>query len=339
MKVLFGTAIRIAQALGLDRLGPDQTEPVFDNQALIEREVEKRVWSYLCCQDWFGAGTVNGITTPTIFPIHMNTPMPANCPERLGDTILWGRINNLALEYATQSTYQIMMYKLAIIMQDFHMKTWDMQPDSKDFLFEVLTADGRINGLFDTAPIFLTRDLEPEDSRSPPERSQSRMFKMCVAHKLLVIHQALFLSSFKNEVYTYTRQSCLRHSKSILREYTSKPEWEDEAWSISLHVTMAAAVFSCIVFDSFEPCFPSDLQATPGILADVNARQLLLNTRDKFCRASAKRGGTMAVKCIELLEQLTRLLDEHRTFGGPVAGSDVSDIPSLIIARVGAGRR
>lgn len=338
MTVLFGTAIRIAQAMGLNRLGPDSTKPTFDASALIDREVKKRIWLYLATQDWYATGTISAVTTPMIYPDQFNTPLPANCPETFEDTILWGKVNNLPLDFPTQTSYQIMSYKVARILHDFHSRTWSMEPLSREFLFEVLAADGKINTLMQELPEFLRPDAPLKPEWPPAVHAQRRMFKISVAHKLLVIHQSLFLQSFKDDLYTYTRQTCTKNAQTILREYSSGHDWEDETWAVPLHVTMAAAVFTCVLFDSPDPSFSADFLSTSPLQNrrdPISPKELLVKTRDKFSIRSSMRGGSMIIRCIEFTEQLLRLLEERGRSGPAERYGSVADMPSLIIERVG----
>lgn len=83
ISTLMGCAIRIAQSLGLHRLGPDKRasptqslEVDILKTELIDREISKRVWWFLIRQDWLQIPFMN---TYTIHATQFNTPKPRNC--------------------------------------------------------------------------------------------------------------------------------------------------------------------------------------------------------------------------------------------------------------------
>lgn len=86
ISTLMGCAIRIAQSLGIHRLGSDQTarvdqstEPGKLKRQLIDREIGKRVWWFLIRQDWLQIPFIN---TYTIHATQFNTPKPRRFIDR-----------------------------------------------------------------------------------------------------------------------------------------------------------------------------------------------------------------------------------------------------------------
>lgn len=80
--ILISTAIRIAQCLGLHRLGPDRTisegsTAGINEPANTDRELKKGIWWFLVCHDWFQIPFQN---TCQIHPSQFSTPMPTNQP-------------------------------------------------------------------------------------------------------------------------------------------------------------------------------------------------------------------------------------------------------------------
>lgn len=107
---LMGSAIRIAQSLGLHRLGPDRppdahsAAPANSERAkrLVAREVMKRVWWFIVRQDWLQISFLN---TYTIHASQFNTPMPINCLDRPDEMVRGGSVVELDVDTYTQGSY------------------------------------------------------------------------------------------------------------------------------------------------------------------------------------------------------------------------------------------
>ena len=106
ISVLLASACRIAQCLGLHRLGPD--EAVYENHPdicatkLINREVSKRVWWFLVRQDWLQIPYNN---TYSIHPTQFNTPMPNNCDDDVCSMVVGNRVVDREKDFYTQGSY------------------------------------------------------------------------------------------------------------------------------------------------------------------------------------------------------------------------------------------
>lgn len=85
ISVLLASASRIAQCLGIHRLGSETPlrilkcdDPDTRSKLLIDREVSKRAWWFLVRQDWLQIPFNN---TYNIHPSQFDTEMPKNCYE------------------------------------------------------------------------------------------------------------------------------------------------------------------------------------------------------------------------------------------------------------------
>ena len=106
ISVLLSCGIRIAQSLGLHRLGPDSlsrpVEGISALRSLVSREVNKRTWWFLIRQDWLQIPFLN---TYSIHPTQFNTPMPRNCFEDIHLMAQNNQIVEQEPETYTQSSY------------------------------------------------------------------------------------------------------------------------------------------------------------------------------------------------------------------------------------------
>lgn len=104
ISVLLACAIKIAQSINLHRLGSDISVPSAgrSQQALIDREVKKRVWWFLVRQDWLQIPFQN---TYSIHITQFNTPMPLNCYEDPERMVRCREVLDNHIDVYTQSSY------------------------------------------------------------------------------------------------------------------------------------------------------------------------------------------------------------------------------------------
>jgi hypothetical protein len=100
--VLVSTAIRIAQCLGLHRLGSDPEPGIGNAQGIVGREVKKRIWWFLVRYDWLQIPFQN---TCQIHLSQFNTPMPANCHDDVDKMVVEGRVNTQSPDNHTITTW------------------------------------------------------------------------------------------------------------------------------------------------------------------------------------------------------------------------------------------
>ncbi|MAD84954.1 MAG: hypothetical protein CL912_18505 [Deltaproteobacteria bacterium] len=95
---------RIAHTLGIHQLGADSSQPL-PHREMIDRELKKRIWAFLCIQDWLLIPFGNSYA---ISPRHSDTPLPLNSDEFSG---LPARADEGDLNSATHVGYNLIMYK------------------------------------------------------------------------------------------------------------------------------------------------------------------------------------------------------------------------------------
>lgn len=106
--MLLASAIRIAQCLGIPRLGTD-TPTQFDGledeeltRAILDREVQKRAWWFLIRQDWLQIPFANAYT---VHPSQFNTPMPSNCLDDYESMLVSGGVCTKDKNIYTDGSY------------------------------------------------------------------------------------------------------------------------------------------------------------------------------------------------------------------------------------------
>lgn len=104
ISVLLSCAIRIAQTLNIHNMGPDPLDmlPLRDS---IERELRKRIWIFLCIQDWFLIPFDNSYS---ISLRHCDSPMPINSDDSSGLVPSYTKTGDVS---STHIGYILIMYK------------------------------------------------------------------------------------------------------------------------------------------------------------------------------------------------------------------------------------
>ncbi|KAH7020734.1 uncharacterized protein B0I36DRAFT_387593 [Microdochium trichocladiopsis] len=121
LSVLLSSAIRIAQALNIHRLGPDPVEPLPYHQA-IQRELRKSIWMFLSTQDWFLIPFSNA---QSIFPSYCTTPRPVNCNAiaGLGSKQSKNLFSPRLMEEPTLMSYQLISNRVADVLRAYYDDT------------------------------------------------------------------------------------------------------------------------------------------------------------------------------------------------------------------------
>lgn len=210
---LMGCAIRIAQSLGLNRLGPDQTassnqsvEPEKAKRRLIDREINKRVWWFLVRQDWLQIPFIN---TYTIHATQFNTPKPKNCVDSLMEIDKDGVVE-CGINTYTQGSYTAVLneseisdtnlanyspnwkFLVAVLLWRTQDRLYllghpDQVPNGERRLYEeIMTADTELRNIINRMPIFF-REQEFQDEALPAHVLQQReVTYLSLSHKVRI---------------------------------------------------------------------------------------------------------------------------------------------------------
>lgn len=283
MKVLLACANCIAQDRGHRLHRQDSATAArgsFDS--LAEQEVRKRIWCFLCIQDWYLIGSRGSYS---ISPSHCTTALPANCREDDDDADEHGSFLDLPLSTQTQSTYMLFLHKSTSIYRALHDRLCLIEtqkgPISECF-DEVLSTDSQVEKLI----------TEMSDLQRNHNSWQRRAMTTVMWHLRLVIHRSFFCRSFQDKRYYYSRAVSLNAAHKILCAYQdSSAQQEVEIWTIPTH-----AISSCIII-TLNALFSTESDAFGD-----NDMELM----DK-CLASLKvsrRPNKIAERGIEIIEYL-----------------------------------
>ncbi|PVI04812.1 hypothetical protein DM02DRAFT_517889 [Periconia macrospinosa] len=280
-------AVRVAQSLGLHRLGARATG------SIIEKEIGRRVWTQLCSQDWFG---IPFSESYLINPLYSTSQPASHCHDH--DLV------PLPLHVPTITSYCRFLYDIASIMPQ--LQDGLMSCNTPYTRYEqVLKWDARLRSLaIQDRPAFLNSlPLDPSwPSWIPWAR---RALAISSSHKIIMIHRSFLSDSFTNTAFAFTRRTCLAASKTIIKEY--KHVCEENGPVLWIHQAFAVAAAIILSLDILHR--DRDTQKIPEHLQLVETVVVLLRS----CRNSM-----IATRGVRLLEAL---LAEISKLGSTSRGS------------------
>ncbi|KAI5917494.1 hypothetical protein F4810DRAFT_44045 [Camillea tinctor] len=311
--ILLSAAIRIAQCLGLDKvqershLKPQASQKEWDNA--VENEVKCRVWWQLIIQDYFAVPFVD---TYSINPNHFSTAMPGNVDDH--DLV------DMPRNKPTISSYCIVLAKMAWLMPQLVDGAHRLSSTSPTKRYEhVLELDLKMRQIVSDIPPFLSRQ-GPVDPSWPPWVNWARQtLTISAADKLIMIHRAFLVQSFRSPVYAYTRTTCLSASLTILKEYQRLSPSASNIWIVPAF-TISAAIIVAL-----------DLLYTPEPTAQAEKNRLLVS--QTISSLSSTKQHKMAVRGASILTALLGEEQERRRCGANLERNVVPDNFSSRVTR------
>ena len=242
---LLGAALKIAQSLGLQRLGPEQginniTGVMTPTQRAdaIRRETGRRVWSQLCIQDWF---TIPFSEMYSIQKLHFTSRMPMNCDDL---TML-----PLPDDVPGITSFSSALFELASLMTQIHDAIISSNTQFTKYE-QVLEYDRKLRKLADEGlPRYFSMGQKISPDWPPYVLWARRSLKICFAHKVIMIHRGFLGPSFEKATFAYTRSACMAAAKTILKEARQAYDedgpqlWIDQAFMVAAGITLAMDIF------------------------------------------------------------------------------------------------
>jgi hypothetical protein len=187
--------------------------------ALLQREIGRRIWLALTAQDWL-CSTSQGMYT--LQKRHYSSIPPAHFDEETMEPIL--NEDTPAYTHCSRFLHEI-AYNLVRYLDDMLDA-----PDLTTKYHVVLKYDAIMRALpLEKVPRWL-------DSRNPhnPDWPRwaiwaRRSYQASCAHKIIMVHQSFLGRSFKDSRFTYSRWACLTSSKTIIdvmeQRHPQEPQW------------------------------------------------------------------------------------------------------------------
>jgi hypothetical protein len=245
--VLLGAALKIAQSLGLQRLGIELDDTASINGAppvgpamdkIISREVGRRLWSQLCIQDWF---SIPFSEMYSIKALHVSTTPPRNYDD---ETML-----PLPQTVPTDVTYGNYLFDIAALMPQVHDAICGSNTLYTKYE-QVLEYDAKMRALAtDEIPKCFSNRENIEVGWPAFIPWARRSLTICFAHKIIMIHRSFLGRSFTNPAFAFTRRTCMAASKTILKEAKQAYDdegpllWIDQAFMVAAGITLSLDIF------------------------------------------------------------------------------------------------
>ena len=245
LSVLLGSALKIAQALGLDKLQDDAALDSINESSSREqrhrstqRELGRRLWCQLCVQDWMSlpsAGSHN------IHPRHFTTTKPSK-----RDHLTMRPLPDTTPTYTSYTNYIFDVAKL--VVQQHEAVLQSTTPFTK--YQHVLAYDMRMRTLATKAMPRYFHVVEPVDAAWPAWVHWARSsLTVCFAHKIIIAHRAFLRQSFSDPTYAKTRFICTAAAKTILNEARRVRDadgpiiWIDKAYCVAAALVLCLDIF------------------------------------------------------------------------------------------------
>lgn len=244
---LLGTALKLAQGLGLQRLAKDDDEQSITSgnggvmlpaqyQKIAQREAGRRVWGQLCIQDWF---SVPFSEMYSIQRLHFTTTRPSSVEE---DTLM-----SLPADAPTKTSFGNMLLNLAEVMPEMHDAILRAQTTLAKYEV-VLEYDKKMRKVASEAPPCLNIRGAIDVTWPPWVLWGRRSIDICLHHKIIMIHRQFLGRSFTDPAFSYSRTACLDSAKTILKEVKHAEDdapsyWIDQAFMVAAGITLALDIF------------------------------------------------------------------------------------------------
>ena len=201
--ILLASAGRIAQSLGLHRLGPENAAGATSKEQLRQREAGRRVFNQLCTQDWF---QIPFSESYSLNPRFFKTSKPLNCNDE--DMV------PLPLSTPTQASYCNYRYDIAALMPQL----LDAMTGCNTLFTkyeQVLRYDEKMRKLATACmPTFLSNNAPVATGWPIYVGWARRSLAICASHKIIMVRDSLY------ELYV----TCTLISHAHLLD-TSKVHW------------------------------------------------------------------------------------------------------------------
>ncbi|RHZ61989.1 fungal specific transcription factor domain-containing protein [Aspergillus thermomutatus] len=225
--VLLASATRIAQSLGLHRLGSETDE---SSPGLVDREIGRRVWCQLCIQDWFSipfseSYLINGSC--------IDTAKPRNCRD--------DDMRTLSDDEPSNTSYSRFFFEIAALMPRLQDEMTTANTLYTRYQ-RVLEYDRQLRILATRRlPYYLQNvPLEPSWPQFVPWARHS--LAISSSHKIIMIHRKFLELSFTNPVFARTRRTCVAAARTIIKEQKDAIHdggpvlWIHQAFSVTASV-------------------------------------------------------------------------------------------------------
>lgn len=321
---LLGAAIKMAQGMGLSRLGAEaEPKPGVEPpkwkapwESLIKREVGRRLWWNLVFLDWSLAPSYNFAST--IHPDQIKTALPANVNDE--DLIEGQPLRPKPLSERTSMSYHLARLRFAEISQ---RQIWQANASPHPPYTFILSVDTELRKALNDLPSYFAIDFDHPEA--PPTDTTSKIFywekiiiNLSGQSRLMRLHRPWLSRGYKDPKYEYSRLQCIRAARNCLKLMSDNygtAVFLERWWIPLFYVTVAAVV---VMIDLLRTP-ASDLENEESRAKQTEVTKALAQIRQVEHISHPARGA------IKVIEQLTAELEEKRVGRPAMTGKRKAD--------------
>ncbi|KAL1407004.1 hypothetical protein Q8F55_006417 [Vanrija albida] len=249
---LLGASIKMAQGLGLSRLGSEQqgTEgeersmPMWKGrwESLIQREVGRRIWWNLVFLDWSLAPSYNYASS--IQPDQIKSALPANIEDE--DLIDGQPLRAQRLNVRTRMSFQLAKLKFAEISQ---RQIWQANNNNHPPYSFILSVDRELRKAMLELPAFFQPDNSPNPTITDPkklvEHYEKITLSLAIHSRMLRLHRPWLSRGYEDERFAYSKEQCIRAARASLRmmsDTSGVARFLEKWWIPLFYVTVSGMV-------------------------------------------------------------------------------------------------
>ncbi|KAL7419070.1 hypothetical protein Q5752_005906 [Cryptotrichosporon argae] len=248
---LLGAAIKMAQGLGLSRLGSEQQAvdgrdvPMWKGrwESVVQREVGRRIWWNLVFLDWALAPSYNFACC--IQPDQIKTALPANVEDE--DLVDGQPLRPQPVHVRTRMSFQLAKLKFAEISQ---RQIWQANNNNHPPYSFVLSVDRELRKAMLELPAFFQPDATraaptPTDPQALVEHYEKITLSLAIHSRMLRLHRPWLSRGYEDERFAYSKEQCIRAARASLRmmsDQTGVARFLEKWWIPLFYVTVSGMV-------------------------------------------------------------------------------------------------
>ncbi|KAL0569118.1 hypothetical protein V5O48_012854 [Marasmius crinis-equi] len=233
---LLGSAIKIAQNLGLSRLGSESENRIYSHpwKSIVRRETARRVWWNLIFNDWSHAVTHN--SAYSIHPSQNFTGPPANIND--ADLVEGRELQPNSQQY-TEMTFSLTRFRFVEVYREIvdnnNLNTmYALYPElgsanARGYSF-VLETDARLAAMLDRIPSQF-QHTESSIRQHPIKQETMGVQEMETLLALIMgetrrmrLHRPYLYRGYNDRKYARSTEQCINSARAILHYLKSTPE-------------------------------------------------------------------------------------------------------------------
>ncbi|GAA5853014.1 hypothetical protein JCM9279_003783 [Rhodotorula babjevae] len=254
---LLSAGLSLAQDMGLHRLATDeQWDAALKGrparvraQALVDREVKKRVVWALVHSEWF-AIPFKGYSLLT--RLQVTTPLPLNATD---EDLSKGELVDRPRDEYTGASWLLQYIEIGSAMSSAFEHAVSDKASASQAYQSFLLADKQLEALLGNLPRWLRADAGAEGLPDRVEMMRST-FLISLQHKILSIHRPFLAKPSRANSYSFSRRRVIEAARAILRE--APRAVGIRIWTIIYHVSVASFSLTLELYEQLKQPSPDN---------------------------------------------------------------------------------